>query len=210
MFKIIQIVFEFAFCFFGRARIHVELRPAREARADDVARVVKRNFGSERFHNVDLFGAWSHKTHITIQEVEKLREFIETCFAQEESNGRDPIIVFGCPRICRCSRLHRAIFDNGECVAVCCRSRLFEKDGAAIKEFHEDGDCGKCETEHKSDADAKQEIDPSLHDRIHTGVGSMGFFDKPPFGQVGSVNSAKHFLVQIIESNNGNAGRVHE
>ena len=94
MFDVVKIVFDFDLGFVGIARIALRyLRPAGQAGFDDVAVLVKRDAFFELFHEHFLFGARADKAHVAFEDVEKLRQFVQPCFADKAADARDAVVA---------------------------------------------------------------------------------------------------------------------
>src|SRR5262249_54427377 len=87
----------------------------------------------EHVHKVRTFGTGTDKTHVTAQNIDELRKFIEAHGAQKLSDACNPVIMFLRPDRTVLFRVetHRAEFVEGEVAPAQTDSFLLEYDGSS-------------------------------------------------------------------------------
>src|SRR5690606_29369905 len=69
------------------------LSPTRDARLHDVAINIERNFLFKLIHKGALFWPRPDKAHITFQDVEELREFIQASLTDKPANSSNTRVI---------------------------------------------------------------------------------------------------------------------
>src|SRR6266480_1192988 len=80
---IVQLIFELAFCVFDIGSILIlYLRPASDSWSDAVPAPIHRNYLLQHLAKFRLFWAWANQTHFATQDIDQLRQFIQTKLSQ--------------------------------------------------------------------------------------------------------------------------------
>src|SRR3569623_766109 len=132
----------------------VDLRPAADPRADDVAVRVERDFLLVPARKRDCLGARADPAHLAEYDIEHLRQFIEPGPTQQPPEPRDPLIVVErdiavAVRIMVANR-HRAELPHMERLAAIPHSLLAKESGPARIDPDREGDY-----DHRHDQDGE-------------------------------------------------------
>lgn len=113
----------------GITPVAVDLCPAGDAWTDLVFDHIAGDLFFELFNEKGSFRPWSHKAHVSLEYIEKLGKFVQTCLADEFSDGGNPRVVRSGPGFFLIRRLldrHRAEFVHHKGFAVETDPLLFE------------------------------------------------------------------------------------
>ena len=141
----------------------VDLGVAGEAGFYLEAKAVFRKLAEVLLHDFRALGAWTDDRHVTLQNIDELREFIDADFSDDAADLRDSVVVHR--RELRtallCVDAHRAELDDVEGAAIFGEPLLTIKHGAVIFE----ADC--CRS-HKEDRRQHDEAEAGDHDVAHS------------------------------------------
>src|ERR1700688_1147803 len=81
----------------------VDLSPTRYAHFQIVAAIIIAHRLHEFLHKNRALRSWADNAHLSLEHVEKLRQFVEACFPKRLANSSAPRVVLNCPpRITLC------------------------------------------------------------------------------------------------------------
>src|SRR5262249_6645260 len=83
--------------FNGRTVLILDLRPSGKPRTDCVPLRKEIQAGVQQFAEIRLLRPWTHQAHGAAQNVEELRQFVQSIFADERSNPGDAAITVSRP-----------------------------------------------------------------------------------------------------------------
>src|ERR1700732_5314642 len=87
----------------------VHLGPTCYAHFQIVAAILIARRGHEFLHQNGALLPWADHTHLTLEHVKKLRQFVQACFSEDFANSSTSWVVFYCPTrigLFDCGHLH--------------------------------------------------------------------------------------------------------
>src|SRR5438105_6944135 len=117
----------------------VDLRVARQAGSDEVAKVVAGKFLPEFACEFGAFGPRSNKTHVAAKNVPELWKFVQSKPSKIMAHGRAAGIVRNRPdgpEMALGILMHASEFDDRETMTVQSDASLAIEDGSAIRQTH--------------------------------------------------------------------------
>ena len=96
VFNVIKVIFD-SFSYGCVSAVTIHLSPAGKSRANLMFHHISRDFFSEFLYKKRPLRSWSHKTHVTLQYVEKLWQFINTGVTHKLSDGCYSWVILYCP-----------------------------------------------------------------------------------------------------------------
>ena len=109
------------------------LRPTRHARLHEVSHHIR--VYQLRIHLRMCQHVWSraHDTHIPLQHIPELRQFINVCLTHKITKGIFPWVVLRCLHlVCILVYMHRTELQTVEILTIQSRSQLFEEDSVTL------------------------------------------------------------------------------
>lgn len=95
---VIQIVLQFHHRIFDSGTIAIaDLRPTGEARFGRESRAIERNLALQLANELRTLGARADHAHLTLDDVPRLRQLIDTSLADEAPHARDAVVILGGP-----------------------------------------------------------------------------------------------------------------
>src|SRR5262245_60578589 len=144
----------------------MHLRPARQPRSYDVAVDVERNLALVPFRKRYRLRVRSDPAHVAPEDIDDLRQFVETILAQKPPQPSNPLVVCGGVIPSTMIMRHRPQFKDGERPAAVTRASLTIKNRPRRVELDEN--CADAEYR-GNDGQGKQrdqKIDGALELRI--------------------------------------------
>src|SRR4030095_11257665 len=141
---VIEIVFELLDCVPVALSVRIiNLSPAGDPRFYEVPEMIKRNCPLIAFGAFVPLRAWADQAHVALEDIPKLRKFIQPQLAQPTSEGSDPPVAFARVNIfilLRRAQAHCSEFKNNERFLVPANPFLLKKNRTSFSDPDEQGD----------------------------------------------------------------------
>src|SRR5690606_5423345 len=145
----------------------IDLCPTGDAWSHDVPIGVEGDRGFVALGEVDGFRARANPAHLSCEDVNDLRKFIDAKLAKKGADGSDSrILLFGVAVAVLLAYLHGSQFEDLEDLSAKAHAVLHEEDGASAGELDKDTGEQNDGREDRQHEDGEHEVDEAFGARI--------------------------------------------